>query len=43
MLDQSSPPTSSSHSFDYDQVQGSHILQVEEQEGEDSFNIFPLF
>ncbi len=50
LLDQSAPPTSLSHSLDFqaagsncDHIQGGHITQVEEQEGEDSFNISFLF
>jgi len=46
-LEQSVPPTSFSHSLAVgsicDMEQGSHITQVEEQKGEDAFNISSLF
>lgn len=49
-LDQSDPPISFSQSLDFrvasrtcDQVQGTHIMQVEEQEGEYYFILSSLF
>ena len=47
---QPAPLASFSHSFDFrvassncDQVKGNHITQVEEEEGEYSFNISSIF